>query len=237
MQNLNCRLVEACKKEMEIAGIYGDETDPLYRQAIRLYCKSHYGYDEDAERFQAAFCSLRDAMAYRVIIQRRLTMEATLIWSNKTKDKDGFPVEEEHSVDIYVEEKSATRMEFYEAMRAGVEVKLVLETGRRILNFPLMKRMNLRHMPGKYNMRGICMISSVLTRQGKQRSRSYVGDDMSFQTMGFDELEKELMALGDIADVAPAMLEAAAPILKEELQSQVQQAANKGYALETWPGP
>lgn len=56
-------LVEACKKEMEIAGIYGDETDPLYRQAIRLYCKSHYGYDEDTERFQAAFCSLRDAMA------------------------------------------------------------------------------------------------------------------------------------------------------------------------------
>ena len=37
-------------------------------------------------------------------------------------------MEEEHSVDIYVEEKSATRMEFYEAMRAGVEVKLVLET-------------------------------------------------------------------------------------------------------------
>ena len=56
-------LGEACKKEMELAGIYGDETDPLYRQAVRLYCKSHYGYDEDTERFQAAFGSLRDAMA------------------------------------------------------------------------------------------------------------------------------------------------------------------------------
>ena len=56
-------LVEACKKEMELAGIYGDETDPLYRQAVRLYCKSHYGYDDDTERFQAAFGSLRDAMA------------------------------------------------------------------------------------------------------------------------------------------------------------------------------
>lgn len=55
-------------------------------------------------------------------------MEATLIWSSRTKDKDGFPVEEEHSKDIYVEEKSATRMEFYNAMRAGIEVKLVLET-------------------------------------------------------------------------------------------------------------
>lgn len=56
-------LVASCKKEMEVAGIYGDETDPLYRQAIRLYCKAHYGYDEDAERFQKAFDSLRDAMA------------------------------------------------------------------------------------------------------------------------------------------------------------------------------
>lgn len=56
-------LVASCKKELELAGIYGDEEDPLYRQAIRLYCKSHYGYDEDTERFQAAFSSLRDAMA------------------------------------------------------------------------------------------------------------------------------------------------------------------------------
>lgn len=56
-------LVASCEKEMEIVGIYGDETDPLYRQAIRLYCKAHYGYDEDAERFREAFDSLRDAMA------------------------------------------------------------------------------------------------------------------------------------------------------------------------------
>lgn len=56
-------LVASCKKEMEVAGIYGDEADPLYRQAIRLYCKAHYGYDEDAERFREAFDSLRDAMA------------------------------------------------------------------------------------------------------------------------------------------------------------------------------
>lgn len=62
-------------------------------------------------------------------------MEATLLWSSKTKDKDGFPIEEEHSVDVYVEEKSATRMEFYEAMRAGIDVKLVLETRQE--NFEL----------------------------------------------------------------------------------------------------
>ena len=56
-------LVEACKKELELAGIYGDETDPLYRQALRLVCKSHYGYDVDSVRVQGAFGSLRDAMA------------------------------------------------------------------------------------------------------------------------------------------------------------------------------
>ena len=54
-------------------------------------------------------------------------MEATLVWSSKDKDADGFPIEEEHSIDIYVNEKSVTRMEFYESMRRGIDVKTVLE--------------------------------------------------------------------------------------------------------------
>lgn len=56
-------LVLACKRELELAGVYGDESDPLYRQAINLYCKANYGYDEGTERFQAAYDSLKDAMA------------------------------------------------------------------------------------------------------------------------------------------------------------------------------
>lgn len=56
-------LVLACKKELELAGVYGDESDPLYRQAISLYCKANYGYDEGTERFQEAFESLKDTMA------------------------------------------------------------------------------------------------------------------------------------------------------------------------------
>lgn len=56
-------LAESCKGELGIAGVYGDEDDPLYRQAIRLYCKAHYGYDADTERFREAYGSLRDAMA------------------------------------------------------------------------------------------------------------------------------------------------------------------------------
>ena len=55
-------LIAACKKELEMKGVYGNETDPTYYQAIVLYCKAHYGYDEDSERFEKAFNSLRDSM-------------------------------------------------------------------------------------------------------------------------------------------------------------------------------
>lgn len=57
-------LIAACKKEMEIAGVYiQDETDGLAKQAIKLYCKAHYGYDEKTVQFQMAYEALRDAMA------------------------------------------------------------------------------------------------------------------------------------------------------------------------------
>lgn len=56
-------LVESCKKELRIAGVYGNEGDPTYYQAIVLYCKANYGYDEDTERFRKAFEALRDAMS------------------------------------------------------------------------------------------------------------------------------------------------------------------------------
>lgn len=55
-------LIDACKKELEMKGVYGDEADPIYYQAIVLYCKAHYGYDEDSERFEKAYNSLRDSM-------------------------------------------------------------------------------------------------------------------------------------------------------------------------------
>lgn len=55
-------LVQSCRKELEIAGVYGDESDPTYYQAIVLYCKANYGYDEDTDRFGIAFRNLRDSM-------------------------------------------------------------------------------------------------------------------------------------------------------------------------------
>lgn len=57
-------LIESCKKDLEIAGVYvTDETEPLCKQAIKLYCKANYGYDKDSEKFRAAYAALRDSMA------------------------------------------------------------------------------------------------------------------------------------------------------------------------------
>lgn len=54
-------------------------------------------------------------------------MTAILILDKISKDNDGFPVSESTRIEVYAEEKSITRAEFYESMRAGVSVKTVLE--------------------------------------------------------------------------------------------------------------
>ena len=57
-------LALACVKELENTGVYGDPAkDALYYQAMVLYCKANFGYDENTERFQTAFEKLRDSMA------------------------------------------------------------------------------------------------------------------------------------------------------------------------------
>ena len=54
--------------------------------------------------------------------------EAKLLVITNAKDKDGFAVEERREIPIYVNEKSATRTEFYEALRSNIQIKTVLET-------------------------------------------------------------------------------------------------------------
>ena len=56
-------LVSAAAIELEKAGVYGNPEDPLYYQAVVLYCKANYGYDENTERFRKSFEALRDSMA------------------------------------------------------------------------------------------------------------------------------------------------------------------------------
>ena len=56
-----------------------------------------------------------------------LCEEATLICSKNLRDPDGFPIELQEELDVFVKEKSATRTEFYEAMRSGITVNAVFE--------------------------------------------------------------------------------------------------------------
>lgn len=56
-------LVNACKKDMELSGIYGDVVDPLYYQAIVLYLKTYFGENDQSENFKAAYEALKDSMA------------------------------------------------------------------------------------------------------------------------------------------------------------------------------
>lgn len=48
--------------------------------------------------------------------------EAYLLTVVNEKNENGFPVTTKRRKHIYVQEKSATRLEFYEAMRSGINV-------------------------------------------------------------------------------------------------------------------
>ena len=53
--------------------------------------------------------------------------EAILLYTVNDKDDDGFPIETVKKTNVYVREKSATRTEYYEALRSGITVSMVLE--------------------------------------------------------------------------------------------------------------
>lgn len=57
-------LVNACIVDLHIAGVYvKDPMEPLCYQAIKLYVKSHYGYDENTDKFKLSYSALKDSMA------------------------------------------------------------------------------------------------------------------------------------------------------------------------------
>lgn len=57
-------LMYACIADLRIAGVYvSDPEDPLCLQAIKLYVKAHYGYDDHTDKFEACYSALKDAMA------------------------------------------------------------------------------------------------------------------------------------------------------------------------------
>lgn len=56
--------ISACKIDLSIGGVkIIEETDALTEQAIKLYCKANFGYEENSEKFAQAYTSLKHAMA------------------------------------------------------------------------------------------------------------------------------------------------------------------------------
>lgn len=65
-------LIDACKIDLNIAGVQKvEESEPLTAQAIKLYCKGNFGYDENSENFQQAYEGLKIVMGlssgYKVV--------------------------------------------------------------------------------------------------------------------------------------------------------------------------
>lgn len=48
-------LIAAARADLEGVGIFGDESDPLIRQAIKTYCRLHFGSPPDADRLHASY--------------------------------------------------------------------------------------------------------------------------------------------------------------------------------------
>ena len=48
-------LIDAAKADLKRVGIVGDESDPLIRQAIKTYCRLHFGSPPDAEKLERSY--------------------------------------------------------------------------------------------------------------------------------------------------------------------------------------
>lgn len=48
-------LIAAAKADLQRVGIVGDDTDPLIRQAIKTYCRLHFGSPPDAEKLERSY--------------------------------------------------------------------------------------------------------------------------------------------------------------------------------------
>lgn len=61
-------LMAACRRDLELAGVApavaNDDSDPLIARAIVLYCKAHFGYGTDGERYKEAYDSIRRTLAH-----------------------------------------------------------------------------------------------------------------------------------------------------------------------------
>ena len=58
------QLAEACRLDLLNSGVRNpDSSDPLIKQAVKLYCKAQFGYDDAAERFSRAYEALKASLS------------------------------------------------------------------------------------------------------------------------------------------------------------------------------
>lgn len=62
-------MICACFEDLRIAGVrnisdnWEDEDDSLIIRAVVLYCKAHFGYEEEAERYLSFYERVKNAIA------------------------------------------------------------------------------------------------------------------------------------------------------------------------------
>lgn len=58
-------LIEACKADLRLAGVNKiEESDPLIKRAIIVYCKANFGLDNpDSQKYQASYESLKMSLS------------------------------------------------------------------------------------------------------------------------------------------------------------------------------
>lgn len=62
-------LIYSAKADLTLSGVHEDkvdDTDPLIRRAVTLYCKANFGYDPFTERYQELYISLKHHLALSV---------------------------------------------------------------------------------------------------------------------------------------------------------------------------
>lgn len=58
------QLIDAAKADLLISGLkQPDDSDPLIRRAIIIYCQANFGASNDAERYQRSYDMLKSHLA------------------------------------------------------------------------------------------------------------------------------------------------------------------------------
>lgn len=57
-------LIEACRRDLRLSGVnYTFDSDPLFVQAAKLYCKAHFGDNDSNEKFLHSYQALKISMS------------------------------------------------------------------------------------------------------------------------------------------------------------------------------